>query len=108
MFLIKNILLSNKEKKEIRLTDLQKQILVGTMLGDAHLERVKLSHNATLRFDQSFPEHAPYLMYLYIHFYNLIFKGPKIFIRKKDIRTNKVYSHIQYKTLNLPCLNYYP
>ena len=46
-------------------------------------------------------------MYLYIHFYNLSFKGPKIFIRKKDIRTNKVYSHIQYKTLNLPCLNYY-
>ena len=51
----KKYLLSNKEKKEIKLTDLQKQILVGVMLGDAHLERVKVSHNARLRFDQTFP-----------------------------------------------------
>ena len=104
---MKKYLLSNKEIKEIKLTELQKQILVETLLMVAHLERVKVSPKTRLRFDQSFPEHATYLRYLYIYFYNLSFKGTKIFIRIKDIRTNKVYTHIQYKTLNLPCLNYY-
>lgn len=28
-------------------------------------------------------------------------------MRKPYLRTNKIYSHIQYKTLRLPCLNYY-
>ena len=34
-------------------------------------------------------------------------KGPKVYIRKPDLRTNKIYSSIQFKTLALPCLNYY-
>ena len=34
-------------------------------------------------------------------------KGPKVYIRKPDLRTNKIYSSIQFKTLALPSLNYY-
>lgn len=63
--------------------------------------------NARLRFDQTFPEHTTYLMYIYSRFYNLGGKGPKVYIRKPDKRTNKIYSSMQFKTLALPCLNYY-
>ena len=41
----------------IALTTYQKEVLIGTLLGDAHLERNKLSHNARLRFDHTYPEH---------------------------------------------------
>lgn len=100
--------LSNKElKNQINLTDIQKDILVGTLLGDSSIELGARYKNARLRFDQTFPSHASYLMYIYSHFLNLSGKGPKVFIRKPDIRTNKIYSSIQFKTLSLPCLNYY-
>lgn len=38
---------------------------------------------------------------------NLCGKCPKVYIRKPDIRTNKIYSSIQFKTLALPSLNLY-
>jgi hypothetical protein len=46
-------------------------------------------------------------MFIYSHFSNLGGKGPKVYIRKPDKRTNKIYSSMQFKTLSLPCLNYY-
>lgn len=99
--------LSNKEKLLIQLTKIQKDILVGTVLGDAYIERSKASHNARLRYDQTFPHHASYLMTIYSHLYNLTGKGPRIIIRKPDIRTGKIYYQMQFETLNLPCLNTY-
>lgn len=98
---------SKKEKEELTISELQKEVLVGTLLGDASLERNKLTHNTRLRFDQTFPNHASYLMNLYIVFNKLSARGPKVYTRKPDVRTNKIYSSIQYKTLNLPCLNHF-
>jgi hypothetical protein len=46
-------------------------------------------------------------MFIYSHFYSLCGAGPKVYIRKPDPRTNKIYSSIQVKTLALPCLNFY-
>lgn len=46
-------------------------------------------------------------MHNYSQFTNLTGKGPKVYIRKPDKRTNKIYSSMQFKTLALPCLNYY-
>jgi hypothetical protein len=46
-------------------------------------------------------------MHIYSQFINLAGKGPKVYIRKPDKRTNKIYSSMQFKTLALPCLNYY-
>ena len=79
-----------------------KEVVIGTLLGDSSIERTKPNHNSRIRFDQSFPEHATYFIYLFGVFNNLCKKGPKVFIRKPDIRTGKVYSHISFKTLNLP------
>lgn len=99
--------MTKEEKSQVQLTSVQKEILVGTLLGDAFIERYKPTHNARVRFDQSFPNHASYLMKIFSYFYNLTGKGPTVIIRKPDKRTGKVYSQMQLKTLAFPCFNYY-
>jgi hypothetical protein len=96
-----------KYKSKVNLNDIQKDILIGTILGDSSIEKRGRFQNARLRFDQTFPDHATYLMYIYSQFTNLAGKGPKVYIRKPDKRTNKIYSSMQFKTLAFPCLNYY-
>ena len=97
----------NAAKLAITLTPLQIDVLVGTMLGDAHIERIKPTHNSRIRFDPSFPAHASYLMMLYGIFYNLTTKGPSVSIRSPDRRTGNIYSSLAFKTQTLPCLNYW-
>ena len=46
-------------------------------------------------------------MFIYSHFYNLCGAGPKVYFRKPEPRTNKIYSSTQLKTLAYPCLNFY-
>lgn len=93
----------------IPITAIQRDIIVGTLLGDASMERNKPTHNARLRFDQSYPEHACYLTSIYIAFKNLTgpLGAPKIHIRKPDKRTGKVYKSIAFKTRSLESLNYF-
>lgn len=93
------------ERENKKLTTIQQDVVVGSLLGDAHLERRSPNHNARLRFDQTFPNHASYIMYIFSLFYNFSGKGPKVYIRKPDKRTGKTYSTIQFKTLNFPCFN---
>lgn len=92
-------------KLAVSLTEVQKDIIVGTMLGDASYERNKPNHNVRVRFEQTFPAHAYYLTTLYIHFLNLTGKHPTVTTRKADKRTGKAYSTISFKTLAFPCLN---
>lgn len=96
---------TSEVKLKINLTPIQKEVIIGTLLGDASIERAKPNHNSRIRFDQSFPDHASYIIHLFGIFNNLCKKGPKVFIRKPDTRTGKIYSHISFKTSNLPCLN---
>jgi hypothetical protein len=77
------------------------------MLGDASIERVKPTHNARKRFDQTYPKHSPYIQLLYSIFNNLVISVPKVHTRKPDVRTGKIYSTIAFKSRNLPCLNPY-
>lgn len=92
-------------KQGVKLTPLQQEVLVGTMLGDAMIERAKSTHNGRLRFDQTFPAHASYLMMLYGIFYDLTSSGPSLSVRSPDKRTGNVYSSLAFKTMTLPCLN---
>jgi hypothetical protein len=91
----------------IVLTSLQKDVLVGTMLGDACAERVKPTHNTRIRYDQSYPDHEGYLNHLYEVLKPLTASGPKIITRKADKRTGLAYQSIAFKTRMLPSLNYY-
>ena len=63
---------NNKDlKKKIILTNIQKDIIIGTILGDSSLERYGRSINSRLRIDQTFPHHAEYTMHLFSHLINL-------------------------------------
>ena len=86
---------------------MQKDAIIGTLLGDASMERDKITHNPRIRFDQTYPLHEDYLMSLYNLFKDLVGTPPKIYTRKPDKRTNKIYQSIAFKTLRYPTLNYY-
>jgi hypothetical protein len=90
----------------IVLTSLQKDVLVGTILGDASMERVKPTQYTRVRIDQTYPAHNSYLLSLIDIFKNLTGTPPRIHTRKPDKRTNKIYQTIAFKSLRLPCLNY--
>jgi len=58
---------SNKYKKEYELTEEQKA-LVGLMLADGSLERVKPGHNARLRVDHAYPAQESYVLSIHTLF----------------------------------------
>lgn len=70
------------------------------------MERNKQTHNARLRYEQTYPKHASYLQFLYAIFLNLTSSGPKIIVRKADKRTGKIYKTIAFKTRALQQLNH--
>lgn len=93
----------------ISLSVIQKETIVGNLLGDASLERAKPTYNTRFRFDQSYPEHSSYLQSLYLLYQNLTgpLGSPKIYTRNPDKRTGKVYTSIAFKTRALDSLNYF-
>lgn len=96
---------TSPEKLAVTTTQVQKDILVGTILGDASLERIKPTHNTRVRFEQTFPTHAFYLTTLYVALMNLTGKYPTVHTRKADKRTGNAYTTMSFKTLMFPCLN---
>lgn len=62
---VKNIKSTINYKKEYELSIIQKEALIGIILGDGFLERNKPSHNTRLRIEQSYPEKEKYLNSLY-------------------------------------------
>lgn len=89
------------------LSSVQKDVIIGTLLGDACMERDKPTHNPRIRFDQTYPDHEEYLLSLYEIFKELTGTPPKVHERKPDKRTHKVYKTIAFKSLSFPMLNYY-
>jgi len=97
----------NSIKSAVQLTQVQKDVLVGTMLGDASMERVKENHNPRVKFEQTFPGHASYLTTIYIILRNLVGKYPTVHTRLPDRRTGNSYSVIRFSTLAFPCFTHY-
>lgn len=98
---------TNKYKKEFNLTSFQKEALVGILLGDGFLERLKPHYNTRLRLEQSYPEKEEYFNHLYDIFKPLVKMSPGILTRKADKRTGLIYQSIYFWTLAFPCLNEY-
>lgn len=73
-------------KKKIWIEFNTKQALIGIILGDGFLERVKASHNTRLRIEQSYPppEKEEYLKSLYTLLEPLTTMTPTILTRKPD------------------------
>jgi hypothetical protein len=85
-----------------------KEILVGLLLGDAHISRRSSSSNSRLMFAQTAVKHKEYLNLVFNLFLPFCVDNYKpqsnIF---SDKRTNKSYSSISFTTMQLPCFNEY-
>nr|YP_009543506.1 LAGLIDADG endonuclease [Coniothyrium glycines]AYU74396.1 LAGLIDADG endonuclease [Coniothyrium glycines] len=93
-------------KKEYVLRLEQKEALIGIILGDGFLERVKPNHNTRLRIEQSYPEKEKYLRSLYDLLEPLTTMSPTILTRK-DKRSSIKSQSLYFRTLAMPCLNDY-
>lgn len=95
-----------KYKKEYELSLVQKEALIGIILGDGFLDRPKPNHNTRLRIEQSYPEKEKYLRSLYKLLEPMTAMTPTILTRK-DKRSDSTTQSLYFRTLGMPCLNYY-
>jgi hypothetical protein len=88
------------------LTKIQKEILIGTLLGDSNLQTFsKNKKSYRLRFLQSFNQ-KDYIDHLYEIWKNWVLTPPKI-SKYLDKRTNKEYSRISFNTKTDPVFKPY-
>lgn len=66
----------------LTLTQIQKNLIVGTMLGDATMESNAASTKARIRYQQTYPKHQSYILFLYNLLKNLVNTSPRIIARK--------------------------
>lgn len=100
------IRLSAAERKLILIPDDIKDVLIGILLGDAHIVKRSSTSNARLMYAQTATAHKAYFEYVYSFFHSFCAKDyitqTKV---SRDKRTNKIYSSISFTTMQLPCFN---
>ena len=100
------IRLSAAERKLILMPDDIKDVLIGILLGDAHIVKRSSTSNARLMYAQTAIAHKAYFEYVYSFFHSFCAKDyitqTKV---SRDKRTNKIYSSISFTTMQLPCFN---
>jgi len=96
--------LTKIEKEAFSLSDELKQILVGLILGDLHVQRQTENSNIRLRFKQGLVN-QDYLMHLYELFKTYCPAPPKTTNPAPDSRTGNVYKSVYFNTYSLPCFN---
>jgi hypothetical protein len=85
------------------LSTIQKRVLVGTLLGDGHLERD--GTYVRLKVDHG-PVQRAYVWWKYEVFRNLTSRAPRL-VRVLDPRTERVYQHWRFATVTMPELEPY-
>jgi hypothetical protein len=100
------IRLSAAERKLILMPNDIKDVLIGILLGDAHIVKRSSTGNARLMYAQTAIAHKAYFEYVYSFFHSFCAKDyitqTKV---SRDKRTNKIYSSISFTTMQLPCFN---
>lgn len=98
--------LSSAERVLITIPDNIKEILVGILLGDAHIVKRSPLSNSRLVYAQTAVAHKEYFNYVYNFFMPFCAKDyiPQSRL-VKDNRTKKMYSAISFTTMQLPCFN---
>jgi|SRR5947209_20539700 len=83
-----------------------KDILIGILLGDAHIVRRSSTSNSRLVYAQTAVAHKEYFNYVYSFFMPFCVKDyiPQLKL-VRDNRTKKIYSSISFTTMQLPCFN---
>ena len=98
--------LSPAERGSIKLPDEAKEVLIGILLGDAHIVRRSPTANSRLVYAQTAVKHKEYFDYVFSFFSPFCVKDyiPQSKI-VRDNRTKKIYSAISFTTMQLPCFN---
>jgi hypothetical protein len=98
--------LSSSERKQILMPDDIKDVLIGILLGDAHIAKRSSTGNSRLVYAQTAIAHKAYFEYVYSFFTTFCAKDYKPQSRVvRDNRTNKIYSATSFTTMQLPCFN---
>lgn len=100
--------LSLSERALIELPDEIKEMLVGILLGDAHIVRRSSLANSRLVYSQTAVAHKEYFDYVLSFFLPFCVKNyiPQSRV-VKDNRSKKTYSAISFTIMQLPCFNIY-
>jgi hypothetical protein len=103
---LSDIKYTKQYKNEYVLSLEQEEAIIGIILGDGYLDRAKPTHNTRLRIEQSYPEKEQYVISLHKLLEPLVTMSPSISTRK-DKRKGIVTKSMHFRTLAMPCLNYY-
>ena len=98
--------LSSSDRALVTLPDEVKEVLIGILLGDAHIVRRSPSANSRLVYAQTAVKHKEYFDYVLSYFVpfcvNDYTPQSRLVV---DNRTKKTYSAISFTTMQLPCFN---
>jgi hypothetical protein len=92
-----NTLELRKQKASLTMTDRQEQILVGSLLGDAHLERQRGALTARLKIEHSLTQTA-YVDWKYREWRDWVRTPPKARVRRNRLGTSS--TNIGFTTLS--------
>lgn len=101
-----NTLELRKQKASLTMTDRQKQILVGMLLGDAHLERQAGALTARLKIEHSMAQKA-YVDWKYLEWRNWVRTPPRARVRHNRLGTSSTnigfstLSHVEFEKFRL-------
>jgi hypothetical protein len=98
--------LSSARRKSISLPEQTKDILIGILLGDAHIVQRSLTGNSRLVYAQTSVKHKAYFDHVFSYF--RLFCAEDYIPQNriiKDKRSNKTYYATSFTTMQLPCFN---
>jgi len=93
-----------KYKTGLKLTDLQKEVLVGVLLGDATLETQNDGRTYRMKIEHSMVQRT-YAQHLYEIFKKWVLSEPRL--RRVTLSNGKTYENIVFSTLSHPSLRFY-
>ena len=98
-----NTLEIREYKKGLKLTNVQREVLVGTLLGDSHLSNYNTKENFKLMVQHGLSQKA-YTDWLYSIFKNWVLTPPKV---KDQIVNGKLYKKYWFNTLSHGAFRFY-
>lgn len=100
--------LSSYDRALVKLPDEVKEILIGILLGDAHIVKRSPTANSRLVYAQTAVKHKQHFDYVLRFFLPFCVNDytPQSRLVVNN-RTKKTYSSISFTTMQLPCFNVY-
>lgn len=100
--------LSSSKRRLIKIPGEVKEILIGILLGDAHIAKRSSTGNSRLIYAQTAFKHKEYFDYVLSFFLDFCTKDYSLQTRIiVDNRSHKRYNAISFTTMQLPCFNEY-